>query len=407
MIDARCRSQDGGVNFKSLDVKRAPVTNSLPACKVTDLTCQPSFFQRFKEFESVRSFVSSSKNRKAWVGVQKIGTLRNVNFEGRNQRVWNEIQNNGAIFCLRHVHIAGDTWYIVISHTTFIGSNVVGVNLRRYKITNELNQPLQKCSSSNTQVTTKFLRHRQQCVSLRSRPRILFCEHRRYIPLCSSEFFSSHQLSNDWLRAARVRHVSSWKGAWRDHVWHGELQDVSASQICHHASSKAIPQSSQITSRANPQFIALSTPSDRIATSLLIRTFSLQLAKTKFTWPTRGPTGQGSKTHQNSSKCSTVVILPWFHGWSTTECCTKTRKTHMPHHRWDPHIAIQPGRREKKRNCLGIFFDFQPCPFSMLSAAIWSWKLPFQRDLQRFWVRTSHFPWYLQHFGAQTVHATC
>ena len=67
MIDARCSSQDGGVNFKSLDVKRAPVTNSLPACKVTDLTCQPSFFQRFKEFESVRSFVSSSKNRNALV----------------------------------------------------------------------------------------------------------------------------------------------------------------------------------------------------------------------------------------------------------------------------------------------------------------------------------------------------
>ena len=404
MIDARCRSQDGGVNFKSLDVKRAPVTNSLPACKVTDLTCQPSFFQRFKEFESVRSFVSSSKNRKAWVGVQKIGTLRNVNFEGRNQRVWNEIQNNGAIFCLRHVHIAGDTWYIVISHTTFIGSNVVGVNLRRYKITNELNQPLQKCSSSNTQVTTKFLRHRQQCVSLRSRPRILFCEHRRYIPLCSSEFLSSHQLSNDWLRAARVRHVSSWKGAWRDHVWHGELQDVSASQICHHASSKAIPQSSQITSRANPQFIALSTPSDRIATSLLIRTFSLQLAKTKFTWPTRGPTGQGSKTHQN-------VQQLWFcHGSMVDQPLSAAPRQEKRTCRAIAGISTSPyslGDAKKNGIVLGFFLDFQPCPFSMLSAAIWSWKLPFQRYLQRFWVRTSHFPWYLQHFGAQTVHATC
>ena len=44
-----------------------------------------------------------------------------------------------------------------------------------------------------------------------------------------------------------------------------------------------MPHGSQIPLRTNPQFIALSIPSDRIATSLLIRTVSLQLAKTKFT----------------------------------------------------------------------------------------------------------------------------
>ena len=50
---------------------------------------------------------------------------------------------------------------------------------------------------------------------------------------------------------------------------------------------------------------------------------------------------------------------------------------------------------------LGCFLDFRFCPLSKLLPAIWSWKLPFQRYLPHF-----HFPWYLQQFGAQTVHLT-
>ena len=33
-------------------------------------------------------------------------------------------------------------------------------------------------------------------------------------------------------------------------------------------------------------------------------------------------------------------------------------------------------------------------------------KLPCQRYLQHFWVRTPHFPWNLQHVAARTVHGT-
>ena len=47
------------------------------------------------------------------------------------------------------------------------------------------------------------------------------------------------------------------------------------------------------------------------------------------------------------------------------------------------------------------FLDLLSCPFPLLFAAFWSWKL------QHFGVRTSHFPRYLQHFGARTVHAIC
>ena len=43
------------------------------------------------------------------------------------------------------------------------------------------------------------------------------------------------------------------------------------------------------------------------------------------------------------------------------------------------------------------FLDF----LFLLFAAFWSWKVPFQRYLQHFWVRTSHVPWNLQHFGAR------
>ena len=48
-----------------------------------------------------------------------------------------------------------------------------------------------------------------------------------------------------------------------------------------------------------------------------------------------------------------------------------------------------------------IFFEFEPlissnfawiCNMLMLFAAFWSWKLPCQRYLQHFWVRTFHFP---------------
>ena len=48
---------------------------------------------------------------------------------------------------------------------------------------------------------------------------------------------------------------------------------------------------------------------------------------------------------------------------------------------------------------LGISFfrfvfwgDLLFCPFSLLFAAFWSWKLPFQLSLQHFGVGTSHFP---------------
>ena len=40
--------------------------------------------------------------------------------------------------------------------------------------------------------------------------------------------------------------------------------------------------------------------------------------------------------------------------------------------------------------------DFLFCPFSLLFTGFWRWK----RYLPHFWVRTFHFPWNLQHFGA-------
>ena len=52
------------------------------------------------------------------------------------------------------------------------------------------------------------------------------------------------------------------------------------------------------------------------------------------------------------------------------------------------------------------YLEFEPlifhgiCNISVLFAAFWSWKLPFQQYLQHFWVWTSHFPWYLQLFAA-------
>ena len=44
-----------------------------------------------------------------------------------------------------------------------------------------------------------------------------------------------------------------------------------------------------------------------------------------------------------------------------------------------------------------FFVDLLSCPFPLLCAAFWSWKLPhFNCILERFGVRTSHFPKYLQ-----------
>ena len=45
------------------------------------------------------------------------------------------------------------------------------------------------------------------------------------------------------------------------------------------------------------------------------------------------------------------------------------------------------------------FVDFLFCLFSLLFAAFWSWKLPFQRFSQQFGVPTSHFPLYLHIFA--------
>lgn len=68
------------------------------------------------------------------------------------------------------------------------------------------------------------------------------------------------------------------------------------------------------------------------------------------------------------------------------------------------HVHFFPGPELFWELCfsrLGCFLDFRFCPVSMLFAAIWSWKLPFQRYLPHV-----HFPWYLQQVGAQTVHLT-
>ena len=44
------------------------------------------------------------------------------------------------------------------------------------------------------------------------------------------------------------------------------------------------------------------------------------------------------------------------------------------------------------------------CPFSLLCAALWNWKLPFQLHSQDLGVRRFHVSLYLQHFAAQTFH---
>ena len=55
------------------------------------------------------------------------------------------------------------------------------------------------------------------------------------------------------------------------------------------------------------------------------------------------------------------------------------------------------GNLDGVRNC--FFLNFLFCPFSLPFETFWSWKLPFQRYLHHFWVRTSLFPWNLQHLG--------
>ena len=53
--------------------------------------------------------------------------------------------------------------------------------------------------------------------------------------------------------------------------------------------------------------------------------------------------------------------------------------------------------------CFVFFPDLQSHPCSLLFAAFWSWKLPFQRYLKHFGVPTSHVRWYLQDFRAWAV----
>ena len=48
--------------------------------------------------------------------------------------------------------------------------------------------------------------------------------------------------------------------------------------------------------------------------------------------------------------------------------------------------------------------DLLFCPFSLLFAALWSWKRPLQLYSQHYRIQTFHFPLYLQHFGGQTCH---
>ena len=62
-------------------------------------------------------------------------------------------------------------------------------------------------------------------------------------------------------------------------------------------------------------------------------------------------------------------------------------------------LNLLGGNKQRVRNCFGflffrfgIFLDLLFCPFSLLFAAFWSWKLPFQLSLQHFGVGTSHVP---------------
>jgi hypothetical protein len=57
-------------------------------------------------------------------------------------------------------------------------------------------------------------------------------------------------------------------------------------------------------------------------------------------------------------------------------------------------------------NCFGMFvfsvffLNLLSCPFPLLLAAFWDWKLHFPT----FWSSNLSFPWYLQHVGSRTVH---
>ena len=77
-----------------------------------------------------------------------------------------------------------------------------------------------------------------------------------------------------------------------------------------------------------------------------------------------------------------------------------------------PYYLQHFGAGRCQRNGICSSFEFEPlivhrtCNILVLFEAFWSWKLPGQRYLRHCWVRTSHFSWNLQRFGAQTVHGT-
>ena len=63
------------------------------------------------------------------------------------------------------------------------------------------------------------------------------------------------------------------------------------------------------------------------------------------------------------------------------------------------------GRCHLKGIC--SIFEFEHLMFhGICNILVLRAKLPCQRYLQHFWVRTPHFPWNLQHVAARTVHGT-
>ena len=154
-----------------------------------------------------------------------------------------------------------------------------------------------------------------------------------------------------------------------------------------------------------------------ISVSTVIRSGSTKLAVLASSWPRPADHKFWNwpcwicKRHvlsrcKRSSDSSPKVGLSWFVRWKNK---TNFRKPQL----------LQASRlfwtlcgRKKDPELFGVsfffqfcFFDFLFCLFSLLFAAFWSWKLPFQRYLQHFGVRTSHFPQsYLQHFGAQNYY---
>ena len=87
--------------------------------------------------------------------------------------------------------------YIIISHTTLIGSNIVGVDLTIATMRNQ-NHQNKKTHDFFVSTTICFpnLRLRLQYVSLHSHLRTVSCEHRKYIPLCNSGSPSARRSSD-------------------------------------------------------------------------------------------------------------------------------------------------------------------------------------------------------------------